>query len=349
MKFFVRILFCFFVPISISAFAAEMEISPSVYSSDSSTSRQSAKPIVDSILYKDDAFVHAKIIDVRNGSIIENVIMRFTIHEVCGALQETFDGCMPSELSKIIAEYATHTNMYVVVEGDDKETYEYDVEYYPVILDMVNKATRNITASQGHFKFAKPIDAYSYAQSRADTFETLFRTNLYTDLGSNIISVFDMTSNTEIVHALSGDASNTCHDKSSNIIPFSINGKFYIFKDNTFSIFDDFNDLLAADITIRSFFKDKKLIGTYLYTLNKDPKGKDSSIILVRDTRTNTTIMILEIGREPFQADLVDSNLLVTCKDSVYMIRLDRLQALLYQKASTAAAATASSASAAGD
>lgn len=340
MKFFVRILFCFFVPISISAFAAEMEISPSVYSSDSSTSRQSAKPIVDSILYKDDAFVHAKIIDVRNGSIIENVIMRFTIHEVCGALQETFDGCMPSELSKIIAEYATHTNMYVVVEGDDKEEYEYDVEYYPVILDMVNKATRNITASQGHFKFAKPIDAYSYAQSRADTFETLFRTNLYTDLGSNIISVFDMTSNTEIVDVPSVEA---------NIIPFSINGKFYFFKDNTFSIFDDFNDLLAADITIRSFFKDKKLIGTYLYTLNKDPKDKDSSIILVRDTRTNTTIMILEIGREPFQADLVDSNLLVTCKDSVYMIRLDRLQALLYQKANTAAAATASSASAAGD
>ena len=158
--------------------------------------------------------------------------------------------------------------------------------------------------------------------------------------------MFDMTSNTEIVSVPRIDENSSYHDQSSNIIPFSINGRFYSFQNNTFSIFDDLNDLLTADTNVRSFFKDKRFVCTYSYTLSKDLENQDLNTILVKDTRTNNLVQILNIGKEPFQVDLVDGNLVVTCEDSIYQIYLNRLSCYLKAITTVTASSSASAASA---
>ena len=349
MKFVIHILFYFYISIAKEGFSAEIEVSFPVDASDSSSPRQSALPIIEDFQYVDsDSTIGGDGITVKNGSIVENSIMHLTTHAIFEHLQEAFDRpltpLLPLELSQIIAAYSRDTTAYATVKTNDAE-FDLIVNLTVPPPNMESQATRILT-TLGHFKFAKPIDTYSSAESRADKFETLFRTHLYIDKNSNIILMFDMTSNTEIVSVPRIDENSSYHDQSSNIIPFSINGRFYSFQNNTFSIFDDLNDLLTADTNVRSFFKDKRFVCTYSYTLSKDLENQDLNTILVKDTRTNNLVQILNIGKEPFQVDLVDGNLVVTCEDSIYQIYLNRLSCYLKAITTVTASSSASAASA---
>lgn len=95
---------------------------------------------------------------------------------------------------------------------------------------------------------------------------------------------------------------------------------------NTVSVIDTISNKKIADIPVGQYLEEAVALGTNLYVL---AAGDENSTVAVIDTKSNTKIADLPVGKFPREATIVDGNLAVVCRDGIYLIHPDKLQALI--------------------